>query len=48
MKVNFPGLVVEPLPSGKKRYRVRPEGDKAKRIRIHCGPDDPDFQRQHC
>lgn len=47
VRVNFPGLLEERLPSGAVRYRVRPEGVKAKRIRIHCAPGDPDFQRQY-
>lgn len=47
VKVDYPGLVVEPLPSGNKRYRVRCEGDPKKRIRIHCGPGHDDFQRQY-
>lgn len=47
MKVEYPGLLEEPLPSGAIRYRVRPKGDKKKRIRIHCAPGDDDFQRQY-
>ena len=47
MKVEYPGLLEEPLPSGNVRYRVRPEGDPKKRIRIHCTPSDDDFQRQY-
>lgn len=47
MKVDFPGLLVEPLPSGGVRYRVRPEGESKRRIRIHCGPGHDDFQRQY-
>lgn len=47
MKVEYPGLVEEPMPSGNTRHRVRPEGDKSKRIRIHCGPGHEDFQRQY-
>ena len=47
MKVEYPGLVAEPLPSGNVRYRVRPGGDRRKRIRIHCAPGDEDFQRQY-
>jgi integrase len=47
MKVDYPGLLVEPLPSGNARYRVRPEGEPKKRIRIHCGPGHDDFQRQY-
>ena len=47
MKIDYPGLLIEPLPSGSVRYRVRPDGAKAKRIRIHCGPGHDDFQRQY-
>ena len=47
MKIDYPGLLVEPLPSGRTRYRVRPEGDRKKRIRIFCGPDHDDFMRQY-
>lgn len=47
VKVDYPGLLLEPLPSGNTRYRVRPEGDRKRRIRIHCGPGDDDFQRQY-
>jgi integrase len=47
MKVDYPGLLVERLPSGNRRYRVRMEGDPSRRIRIHCGPDHEDFQRQY-
>lgn len=47
VKIEYPGLLKEPLPSGQYRYRVRPEGDKKKRIRIYCDPSNPDFQRQY-
>lgn len=47
MKIDYPGLLREPLPSGSFRYRVRQRGRPSNRIRIHCGPDDPDFQRQY-
>jgi integrase len=47
MKVDYPGLLKEPMGSGNFRYRVRPEGDKKKRIRIYCGPEHDDFQRQY-
>lgn len=47
MKVDYPGLLEEKLPSGSIRYRVRPEGDPKKRIRIHCGPGHEDFNRQY-
>lgn len=47
MKVNYPGLLVERLPSGEVRYRVRPQGDVKKRIRIFCGPGHDEFQKQY-
>ncbi|WP_246739653.1 tyrosine-type recombinase/integrase [Martelella sp. HB161492] len=47
MKVDFPGLVREELPSGNFRYRVRPEGNPKRKIKIHCQPGDDDFQRQY-
>ncbi len=47
MKIDYPGLLIEPLPSGNTRYRVRVEGERARRIRIYCGPDHEDFQRQY-
>lgn len=47
MKIDKPGLIYEELPSGQPRWRVRPEGNRQKRIRIHCGPNDPDFERQY-
>lgn len=47
MKVDFPGLLIEKLPSGHMRYRVRPRGNPKKRIRIFCAPGDDDFQRQY-
>lgn len=47
MKVNYPGLIKEPLPSGQFRYRVRERGNPKNRIRIYCGPSDADFSRQY-
>ncbi|UDF29313.1 UNVERIFIED_ORG: tyrosine-type recombinase/integrase [Roseateles sp. XES5] len=47
MKYDFAGLLREKLPSGSTRYRVRPEGNKRKRIKIFCGPEDEDFLRQY-
>ena len=47
VKLRYPGLLREPLPSGAVRWRVRPEGETSRRIRIHCGPDHEDFQRQY-
>lgn len=48
MRVKFPGLLAEKLPSGAIRYRVRVEGDKAKRIPIPVGPEHPDFGHHYC
>jgi Site-specific recombinase XerC len=47
MKVNYPGLMVENLPSGAVRYRVRPEGNPKKKIRIYCSPKDEGFEQQY-
>ncbi|WP_319499289.1 tyrosine-type recombinase/integrase [uncultured Cohaesibacter sp.] len=46
MKINFPGLIEEPLPSGNMRYRVRVEGQKKRRITLSVTPDHADF-REH-
>lgn len=46
MKLDFPGLLREKLPSGNIRYRVRVEGNPRKRIRLHIRPDHKDF-REH-
>jgi integrase len=43
MRVDFPGLIVEQLPSGNRRYQVRAERNKAKKITVPVGPDHPDF-----
>lgn len=47
MNVDYPGLLVEPLPSGGVRYRVRVEGEKKRRIRIYASPKEEDFLRQY-
>jgi len=47
VRVDYPGLIREELPSKQVRWRVRPEGNPKKRIKIHCGPGDEDFQRQY-
>lgn len=47
MRVNFPGLLVEALPSGAKRYRVRVEGKPKRRIRIPVDPEHPDFANHY-
>ena len=43
MKVKYPGLLRERLPSGAHRYRVRVEGDKARRIPLSVTPEHPQF-----
>lgn len=43
MRMDLLGLLKERLPSGAIRYRVRVEGQKAKRIRLYVTPDDADF-----
>lgn len=47
MKVEYPGLLKEELPSKNFRYRVRPKGDPKRRILIHCGPEHEEFQKQY-
>ncbi|MGV2130516.1 tyrosine-type recombinase/integrase [Agrobacterium vitis] len=47
MKVSYPGLIKEDLPSGNVRYRVRVIGNPKQRIRIFCLPGDEDFSRQY-
>jgi integrase len=46
VKIDYPGLLKEPLPSGKWRYRVRVQGKKAQRIPLSVTPDHPNF-REH-
>lgn len=43
VKVDYPGLVAETLPSGNIRYRVRVEGNPRKRIPLHVPPGHRDF-----
>ncbi|WP_240643535.1 tyrosine-type recombinase/integrase [Paracoccus siganidrum] len=43
MKIAYPGLLREKLPSGAVRYRVRVEGDKTRRIPLSVMPDHPQF-----
>ena len=47
VKVNYPGLLIEPLAGGRVRYRVRRIGKKAVRTAIPVGPDHPDFLRHY-
>ena len=43
VRTKLAGLVVDKMPSGAVRYRVRKEGDKTKRTTIPVGPTHPDF-----
>lgn len=43
VRVDLPGLLVERHRNGSLRYRVRVEGDKARRLHIPVGPDHADF-----
>ena len=47
MKINYPGLWAEPLPSGQVLYRVRMEGNTARKIRLHVAPDHPKFDEHY-
>lgn len=47
LKVDFPGLLREKLPSGNFRYRVRVEGNPRKRVRLHIDPDHKDFAEHY-
>jgi len=46
LKIDYPGLIEEKLPSGSIRYRVRIEGNPKRRIRLHVDPEHKDF-REH-
>lgn len=43
LKLKYPGLFAERLPSGATRYRVRMEGNKRKKITLPVTPDHPQF-----
>lgn len=47
VRVDFPGLLIERHRSGTIRYRVRVEGQKARRIAIPVPPDHPDFAHHY-
>jgi hypothetical protein len=47
MKVNYPGLIRQVLPSGTVVYRVRPKGQHGKRIQISGIPGSEEFSRQY-
>lgn len=43
MKIDLPGLLIEKLPSGNFRCRVRVRGNKSRRIRLFIDPSHKDF-----
>lgn len=47
MKVRYPGLLKERLPSGNYRYRVRTEHDPRTKIRIYAAPGHDEFYKQY-
>lgn len=47
LRVDFPGLLIERNRNGSPRYRVRVEGDKARRITLPVGPDHQDFPHHY-
>lgn len=47
MRTNFQGLTVENLPSGRKRIRVRVEGNPNRKIRLHVDMDHPKFSEHY-
>ncbi len=47
LKLDFPGLLREKLPSGNCRYRVRVEGNPRKRIPLHIDPAHKDFPEHY-
>ncbi|SDR34858.1 tyrosine-type recombinase/integrase [Pseudovibrio sp. Tun.PSC04-5.I4] len=47
MKIKYPGLIREVLPSGNTRWRVRVERQKTKRIVLHVAPGDQSFQENY-
>jgi integrase len=47
MRVDFPGLLIEKNRNGTKRYRVRVEGNKRKRMTVPVGPEHSDFAHHY-
>jgi len=45
MKLHLPGLTRHKRADGSWKYRVREEGNKARRVTLPCGPDHPEFHR---
>lgn len=47
VRINYPGLTVETLKSGKKRIRVRVEGFPNRKVRLHVDFDHPKFSEHY-
>lgn len=47
MHLEYPGLCREALPSGTIRWRVRPKGERGRKILLHIAPDHKDFHRHY-
>lgn len=47
MRVNYPGLFSERLPSGKLRWRVRKEGSPGIKTKLNVPPDHPRFNEHY-
>lgn len=47
LKVDYPGLLREKLPSGNFRYRVRVEGNLRKWVRLRVDSDHKDFAKHY-
>ena len=47
LRLRYPGLVVERLPSGSMRWRVRVEGRAGRKIALPCGPEHAEFHRYY-
>lgn len=47
MKLKYPGLIRDVLPSGNLRWLVRVEGNPRKRITLMVGPDHPQFHEAY-
>ena len=44
VEIQYPGLCQEKTPAGNVRWRVRVEGEKARKISMPVGPDHEHFQ----
>lgn len=47
LRLKYPGLLIEKNRNGSPRYRVRIEGQKAKRITLNVAPDHPNFSEHY-